>query len=268
MPSPLRLILWTFSLSLMLMPTLYGQQKADTRKVHWAQTIRYIDSSLGLENIEPDENGPRDVTSGRIELEIEGRFSQHFSALILSGIGAYRTRQETSSLNSSVDLDNPFHLIHPYSSQLETFTLQLGGQYSLQLKQGEVNVAAATGFEWGRYSRIYDYIRELGDGTFRADGLATDSFEAVRGSISTLRVQYTYWFARKFALSMGAQGYARFYQRGGISTSAGERYQPRALESGFMPLRYNLNYDFTTLSPDPSPNVYRLEFIISITSRF
>jgi hypothetical protein len=250
---------------------LTGQSLEDSREIQWACTVRFGGPLVPISNFEPPQNGGRLTTGFRLEMEWEMRPSDKIGILFVTSdenLTSHLDPNPTS--DNQVDLENPFGLVHPYTSKLEMSGVQLGAQFNLRVGSGDISFGAVTGIGVEIYSRIYDIITASSSGP-RLNGVSYNESEEVIQWISSLRFQYTYWISRRFAISLGGQLHASKYLGGGIETPFGIRYDIDYQEVEGIEIFYNLNYDRSTLTPDPNKYVdlfTRLYLNIGFTSRF
>jgi hypothetical protein len=247
-----------------------GQSIEDSRRIQWANTYRYSQPILPINNFEPAENGGRLTSSYRLEIEVEARTSDKLGLLLVVSDDVVRSRLNPDpDSDSAVDLDNPFGIVHPYTSRIETWSLQLGAQYNWRLGAGDLSVGAVTGVGRETYTRVYDLIT-LRNNVYRMNGVSVNESNPVTHWQSSFRLQYTHWISRRFAINAGVQLHTSRYLKGGIETIRGPRYEIEYQEVEGMPVLYNLNYDRTTLTPNPDKYVNsfnRLNFHFGFTSR-
>lgn len=250
---------------------LKGQSLDDSRRIQWAQTTRFGVPLLPIRNFEPPENGGRLTTGLRIEMELEARTSDKVSILLLAlDEDIYSYLDPALSSDTGVDLLDPFGLVHPYTSNVETTGLELGLQYNVRVGSGDFSLGALSGVGLETYSRTYDIITGLVESRQRLAGVSYNESELVWQWVSTLRFQYTHWLGRRFALNLGTHLHVSQYISGGIETTRGLRYAVEYQELEALPIPYNLNYDRSTLMPNPNKNVKkftRLYLHIGVTSR-
>lgn len=255
---------------LLLLPFLLSGQGFDA-----AYTIRY-NTGLATSNIEPPENGFRQQRAYSTGMELELRRSDHLGWLI----GFSFERIETGKSSVIVgDVVEPFNMIHPYSSQLSSLYLRLGAQYNFRLLEGDLSLGLLAGPGAANYSRDWNVLNILViEGNIIRDNPAfitfTDESAANFRLQAVARLQYTYWFTPALAFSTGLEYNQSHYISGGIETPRGERYEikdqeffPGGVPGRVMPLIYDINYDRTTLMPDPSPVIHQFQFTFGITSR-
>jgi len=258
-------------IGLLLLPLYLTGQGLD-----WATTFRYNTGTI-IGDIEPKANGLRHQSVHTLINELELRGNARLGWLIGMAAENIETSKEG---NLSGDIGEPFNIIHPYSSQLSTVYLRLGAQYNLRILEGDLSVGLLVGPGAAVYSRNWDVLNlRVVDGdiitneptftTLTNESTVTSRLQAA------LRVQYTYWFTPALAFSAGVEYTQSHYLGGGITTFRGERYEieeRRFIPGGVIPINapliYDLNYDQTTLRPDPSRVIHQIQLTLGITSRF
>lgn len=245
--------------------SLNAQLEADTRAVQFALSLRYGQTFGGGPNFERPQSGERQLSSTFFDQELELRFSKSWSALLSLGISASRSWRAPEPGVTPFVADPEF-VTHPFTSQLDGVALQLGGQYSHRIGSGDLSLAATGGFVWNSYEREYDLIRGTNDNYF-AGGTAVDRTKSATSFLGIIRLQYTYWFSRKLALGVGGQYLVPSYLSGGIDTPGGLRYELDEQQSAILAVPFNVNYDITSQTPDPSVNRNRLNWFIGFTTR-
>lgn len=252
-------------LLLLLATPLFAQEEADTRRVQWATAAR-VGMSFGQGSIEPPQTGSRLVRNVLVETDYEARFNKHWSAIAVLGGDFVWTYRDPSARAPGTLTDDPEFISHPFTSRRSLLFLRLGGQYNYRLGKGDLSVAASAGPAFGTYIRHYDYLRVSGNNLVSA-GVVTDESVSTFNLAFSSRVQYTHWFARKFAVSAGFQALSFRYLSGGVDTPNGPRYELGRQESAALPVRYNVNYDITSLTPDPTLRNFSLGWFVGITQR-
>ncbi|MEM6770665.1 MAG: hypothetical protein AAF597_08790 [Bacteroidota bacterium] len=247
-------------------PCLVAQQTmADNRKVQFAYSIRYGEGFSGGPNFEPPQTGQRQLHGFLFEQELEVRFSQKWSALFSLG-GANTKTWRSPEAQGNVFVEDPEFITHPYSSELTGLFVQLGGQYSHRIGSGDLSLALTSGFIWNTYSREYDRITLDGQ-SYVAAGTLRDRTKSATSVLTIARLQYTYWFSRQLAVSIGVQYLSPSYLSGGIDTPRGVRYELDAQGSSRILVPFDVNYDITSLTPDPSVRRNRFNWLVGFTSR-
>ncbi|MEM9930990.1 MAG: hypothetical protein AAF840_14305 [Bacteroidota bacterium] len=250
---------------------LDAQSFRDSEGIQWASTIRFGLPLLPIGDFEPPENGGRINTGFRLDTEFEARVSERISLLALfTDDNIYSYLDPNASSDAGVDLSDPFGLVHPYTSTVELAGLQLGIQYNLRVGNGDFSLGILSGLGAEFYSRTYDIITGVA-ARQRLSGISYNESELVQQWVNTFRLQYTHWLGRRFALNLGVHLHTSQYMSGGIETSRGLRYVVEYQEISDMPVPYNLNYDRTTVMPNPTKyvkNFTRLYLHLGVTSRF
>ncbi len=250
---------------------LGAQSPENRQKIQWAQTTRFGVPLRPVRSFEPPENGGRLTTGFRLDVELEARTSDKISfLLLLTDDQLYSYLDPDLSSDTGVEVTNPFGLVHPYTSTLETTALELGLQYNWRVGSGDFSLGALAGIGAETYSRTYDIITGLVESRQRLAGVSYNESEIVMQWVTTFRLQYTHWLGRRFALNLGTHFHVSRYLSGGIETSRGLRYAVEYQELEALPVPYNLNYDRSTLMPDPTKyvkNFTRLYLHIGVTPR-
>ncbi|MEO0732621.1 MAG: hypothetical protein AAFZ52_07290 [Bacteroidota bacterium] len=246
----------------LLAASLTGQADNSDR-VQWANSVRYGQSLFAPPSIEPERNGHREGINQRLEYELEARVNQRWSFLGIIGLDWLRTYQAERILSDPDDINDPFAMLHPYTSRQQTLFLQFGAQRNWRItKAGDLSIALLAGASLRQYYRAYDFINA------GFNGIVVDKSKNVTDWQATARMQYTHWFSRSFGVQLGWQYLASGYLGGGVETTRGTRYRADMLESAVMRRRYQRNYDRSTLFPDPTVSLNRPVFFLGITQRF
>lgn len=250
----------------LLTAPLLAQEEADTRRIQWATAGRFAMPFGSGPTIEPAETGSRLTTNILYEIDYEARFNEHWSAILVTGMDFVWTRRDPTNTAPGRITDDPEFVTHPFTSTLNTIFLRLGGQYSYRIGRGDFSAALSAGPGFTSYTRSYDYLRVTGPNLLTS-GVAIDEARPTFTLVFSARMQYTHWFARKFALTAGIQGISFRYQSGAVDTPDGPRYQLEYQESAVLPVRYNVNYDITSLTPDPRLRKIGLNWFVGVTQR-
>lgn len=240
-----------------------------------AFTYRY-NAGRSINGIEPAENGFRKQTANSFFLEFEFRRNEKIGWLLSFATETIKTGKSEVTVG---DVIAPFNMVHPYSSNLEAIYLQLGAQYNFRILEGDLSIGFMAGPGVAYYRRDWDVLNLLvndGQITTRDPGFTTftDESKATFRLRTAARLQYTYWISPQLAFSTGVEYAQSHYLGGGIETTRGERYEidtreflPDGFPSGRQVLIYNINYDPTTLMPDPSTVINQFQLTLAMTSR-
>lgn len=264
----------SFILPLILLFLLLGttqlnaQLDEDTRRVQWASGGR-VGMAFNNTNVEPAASGSRRTFSYFYEQEFEARISEKWSFLAIFGqdhLQNYREAEPTAPLRLGND---PNIVDHPYTSELQTTFLRLGGQYNYRIGSGDLSLALTGGIAGTDYTRTYDFVAR---GSFsRRDqepGFAVDESRPTFSLTYSARGQYLHWMGRKFAIGAGLQMMGFNYLSGGQETSEGLRFRLGQQGSNGLRARYAVNYDVDSLTVDPTARPVVFHWYLTVNSRF
>jgi len=238
-------------------------------------TLHYS-GSINVTNFEPLENGSRTTSSWSYNLGYELRTKKNFGWLL-----SYNEETLTSykSPETADEVPAPFSMVHPYHSSISASYLALGVQYNLRIGSGDLSFGVLAGPGLAVYSRTWDVVNaRFFNDKIDFDRLSFASYVDMSSSTWRLsgnaRLQYTYWISRDLAFSVGAEYNQSNYLGGGVDTVNGLRYElnqreffPGEVNTFTTPLLYNVNYDNSTLAPDPSIIIRQLRFTIGFTGK-
>ena len=255
------------AITVMLLTTcidLTGQLNDDAHAVQWASGGR-IGTVFSRYNLEPAPTGSRRESNYFFELDLEARFHPRWSVLLLFGRDFLHTWRDPEARAPGHLTDDPEFITHPYTSLLRTTFLQLGGQYNYRLGASDLSLVLSGGPTLTDYRRNYDLL--ITDNNASTPGFAVDETRSTFGVVGTLRLNYTRWFTRRFAVGLNLQLRGWQYLSGGVDTPRGVRFELNYQESDRMATYYNVNYDITSQTPDPSTRPADFSWSINLTQR-